>query len=266
MKEPNDDFLNHIISTLRKHEEPYEEGAWERFKTARKVETKARPVIIGLWKWGAAAAAAVTAIFLISKIYFSSNNNIDTNLPINIVTNNTEKITKDSGKTTAIAASPEVKKYGETEHQKSPVARIIATPANRTAANINHENINDISTSAPSPFITTPSRQPATLPEVAQQEPPKKNDRIDFWRNKIIEGNEQPKQTTIKPENNILLSTTQPSIKQVPSKEKNKRWQPSLYVSPLFNDQGVDMGYGFSLGYAINDKIKISSGIAHTKL
>ncbi len=44
------------------------------------------------------------------------------------------------------------------------------------------------------------------------------------------------------------------------------KWQSSLYLSPTYSELGVSMGYGYSIGYAVNNRVKINTGIAYTKI
>jgi hypothetical protein len=90
MKEPNEDFLEQIKNALFDHEEPYEEGAWERF-AAKNINTK-KPVVISIGKWALAAAAVLAGVVLMVQYFTIHNIEKPTNTTIPVVQNtNTQK-------------------------------------------------------------------------------------------------------------------------------------------------------------------------------
>ncbi|MFT4095309.1 MAG: hypothetical protein QM640_16895 [Niabella sp.] len=264
MKEPNDDFLEHIKSVLRDHEEPYDAGAWERF-TEKQTTVKTRPVI-SFRRWAAIAAAIIAGILILSR-FFNTENNLTVPSSPNIVTdhkksdNHEPAITKPGNNTAVTPPSP-------AEPNGKQFA--VLPPDNKIpAADTQNEKIFVIK--APGTGIILPQKPISDTavmnkPAIAARQPqrPEKNS-IDFWQNKIID-NQQTEKNPRKQDRQLAIAGGQPVIAPNSTQEKNRKWQPSLYISPVFGDKGVNMGYGFAMGYAVNDKVKISSGIAHAKV
>lgn len=266
MEELNNDIFNHIKEVLRNHEEPYDEGAWERFKAAQPAPTITVPVkrpIKRLWKW-TAAAAAIAGILLFARIYYYSvdstplqpENDVVTTSPFSDTTSTHVAISSDA------PTSPDSNlATSDFTHLSSSVA----TPKLHTSiAHTQFTTTPSIDLQSKEDDITIISNKPITplSYEMDQKESKPNNNNVDFWKHKSIPNNPE---NTIPQQHKPLLATASDN-KEKHQSEKGKKWQPSLYVSPVFGDQGIDIGYGVAVGYAINDKIRISSGIAHTKI
>lgn len=272
MTESNDDIFNHIKSVMRHHEEPYDEGAWERFN-ATQAPVPVKKGAIRMWKWAMAAAAALAAVVVLSRIWNVSTPAHDSAPEVATVTpapiDSSPAIARNSS--ISLPPAPDAANGGTGSandyyiSQTVPENHAAARPPTKlslvglTQRSIGSANTNTLIV-APEPIRQSPG-------QVAVNEPVKKAE-IDFWKNKVER--DAPATT---PENRpsyqtppVQVAITRPERTAQPRKEKNNKWQPSLYVSPLFGDQGIDMGYGVAVGYAINDKIKISSGIAYNKL
>jgi hypothetical protein len=276
MIDSNDDIFNHIKSVMRDHEEPYDEGAWERFKAAGAPAPAKKGSVINMWKWAIAAAAVVAVVFFVARIFNSTNTG---NHP---QVENLASSGADSSAPVAVAP-PEIKteppvilpgnvpqpvdRYaGNTPLNDNIASRPAVTPGSLSSSVTAATTTPGIIQRPPS-VISAPAQvhlSPQIPNQTAQQTPPAN---VDFWKNKAV-----PNTTTItnnpppyKTEEKQLVMNA-PKLTDKPRKEKNSKWQPSLYVSPLLGDLGIDMGYGVALGYAINDKIKISSGVAYSKL
>lgn len=269
MKEPNDNIFNHIKEALRTHEEPYDEGAWERFAGANAGHKKTKVLGFIMWKWIAAAAAVIAGIILLPRLLDTGESD-NTSSPVTVV------------------SVPQNVPADSAGYRKSETKIVAELPGAPLPAHKNSErNIHFGTTAAAIPNAVIPSTvalppngiqpKPVTVPVVT---PPgngnevtnvpydgKPRQQVDFWRNKVIE-NKIPEDNPAEKDrrNNIMVATAAPAAEKRKHSGKESKWQPSLFISPVFGDLGVNMGYGFSLGYAINDKLKISSGVAHTKI
>lgn len=278
MIESDDDIFNHIKSVMRDHEEPYDEGAWERFK-AVSTPVPVKKGAVSMWKWAMAAAAVVTAVLFLARIFNSST-------PTPDPSESTEHLAAIPADSSAnITRIEPASQPGESAILADEAKKEINTIYNNNRENNIHKYNNNQLTAAYKPgmrSVTTDLRptviqsssritppQPLVIvpqaPVTAIHQPAQK--RVDFWKNQV-EVTDAPKTTNtpVYRDEEKQLAVTKPLLTDKPRKEKNKKWQPSLYVSPLFGDLGIDMGYGVSVGYAINDKIRISSGVAHTRL
>ncbi|MCH5685599.1 hypothetical protein LWM68_15865 [Niabella sp. W65] len=229
-----------------------------------------------MWNWAIAAAAVVTVVFFVARIFNSTNTGGHPQVE------NLASTSADSSAPVAVAP-PEIKteppvilpgnvpqpvdRYaGNTPLNDNIASRPAVTPGSLSSSVTAATTTPGIIQRPPS-VISAPAQvhlSPQMPNQAAQQTPPAN---VDFWKNKAV-----PNTTTItnnpppyKTEEKQLVMNA-PKLTDKPRKEKNSKWQPSLYVSPLLGDLGIDMGYGVALGYAINDKIKISSGVAYSKL
>ena len=263
---------------MRNHEEPYDEGAWERFKAAP-APVAVKKGAVSMWKWAMAAAAVITTVFFMARVFNTSAPGSDPSS----VTEGLASTPVDSSVNNIAQATPEIQPGspaipgGElnelTDGHSDGIAAL--NPNDEAAsslyvfkpgiqsANVNkHGVIPGVSTAivAP-PALLVPAKDPvAAVPGARKPE-------VNFWKPHIE--TEAPQLATTPrayKEEEKYIAASRPVVKEKPVKEKNRKWQPSLYVSPLFGDLGIDMGYGVSVGYAINDKVKISSGVAYNKL
>lgn len=251
MKEPRDEFLEQIKKTLLGHEEPYDEGAWERF-AAKNLQAKNKKPVVPIWKW-AAAAAAVLAGALILLQYF--------NAP--------DVVTK-QGNSPAPMAQTDATTQPPVKDSTAPAidnnaGQAATDPDGHLAAGKHIHHI-------PAPVVTgataaTTNQNPplaAQPPKEQQPAPAEKPAQKGFWETGVEKQDvavEKPAQQ----ENKQVLAINQSAQKRK-EEEARSKWKSSLYVSPNFAGNGINMGYGYSLGYAVNDKIRISSGIAYTKV
>ncbi len=271
--ESNDDIFNHIKSVMRDHEEPYDEGAWERFKAMPAAPVK-KGGVVSMWKWATAAAAVIAGVFILARVFNGPD-------PLQ----HTESVAfkaLDSSATIA-QATPEGKSKPDGDFEKTEEAtgnsnHNIAVEKSATAAPLYaykpgarpviagtlSNNISPVL----QPLVTAPLLPVKTGEVTPSVTPDTEKPEINFWKNRIETPNPQIAQTPVykEKEEDKFIAVNRPSLTVKPEKEKNKKWQPSVYVSPQFGDLGIDMGYGVSVGYAINDKVKISSGIAYNKL
>ena len=259
MKEPRDEFLEQIKNTLLGHEEPYDKGAWERF-AARNLQSKKKKPVVPIWKW-AAAAAAVLAGALILLQYF--------NAP--------DAVTKPGKNTTPMARIDETRQSPVTDSTAPAMAPNAGLAVADSRDNLTtRQQINSIpvETHFNQTAITQNPVAHTPLPEAQQlktqqtpqvQSPGEKPAQKAFWESGVEKQDvavEKPAQQ----DNKQPLAIHQPAQKRIADEEGRGKWKSSLYVSPNFAGNGIDMGYGYSLGYAVNDKVRISSGIAYTKV
>ncbi|GAB3428636.1 hypothetical protein [Niabella aquatica] len=265
MKEQNDDIFNHLKSVLQNHEELYDEGAWERFAAGNKPAVK-RNAVVAMWKW-AVAAAVIAGLILITGV-FDTGKKDNINIPLAgdmEAHHQSADSNKLSGNNTLASAEQKedivsFDKKNSTVHNNNG---IIVFAAPKTATQSRAVLVQPGPTVIPAAL---PDKSPETAHVPAIQELQAQQPEIDFWKNKIVEDNNQDQKAVLKDNARLITVSTAASAEKRNRGEKSSRWQPGIFISPLFGDLGVNMGYGFSLGYAINDKIRISSGIAHTKV
>ena len=264
MKEQNDDIFNHLKSVLRDHEEPYDEGAWERFAAKGKAAAKKAPVI-AMWKW--AVAAAVIAGVALGVFNMGKEDDIDKPLAVDVQVNNKPADSSAPSGNNALVRAEQKENISsfdkEEKDMRNSATAVLPQPFHKAI-------VSQTGWARPDTVLTPSVRpEPGKQPQVAnapitdkQQAQPV----VDFWKNKVVEDNRQEQKPVLKDNNSILIASASEPTEKKKRSEKSSKWQPGIFISPLFGDLGMNMGYGFSLGYAINDKIKISSGVAHTKI
>lgn len=267
--------MEQIKSTLLGHEEPYEEGAWERF-AAKNISTGTTPKpkpVVPIWKWAAAAAAVLAGAILLLQ-YFNAPDTATT-LP-------------DGGKT--IVKTNEGTRPSVTDTQApmtdTATQQIVTIPENNFNNHINnnrnigrymiqppamHDDLlqKDIAAKTDNAAIT-PAKPLITQQQPAQQQSQtqpgeQKPTNKPFWESGIEQQGVANNTKPASQQNNNAVAVSQPTPR-ADKAGKNSRWLSSIYVSPNFASEGVNMGYGYSLGYAISDKVSVSSGIAYTKV
>lgn len=268
---------------MRNHEEPYDEGAWERFKAAPAPVTVKKGAV-GMWKWAMAAAAVITAVFFLARVFNTSapgndpssvtdglaSNPVDSS--VNSITQATPEIQSESPAMPAEGLNELTDAHNNTLtaiHQKDGAPALYNYKPGVRSARVNFKEgiIQGIGApahiTAPPPALI-PSRQNIATVTVSSTPKPE----VNFWKTRVEPNTPQISNSTtpVYKQEEKYIAASRPVVKEKPVKEKNRKWQPSLYVSPLFGDLGIDMGYGVSVGYAINDKVKISSGVAYNKL
>lgn len=273
MNEPLDDFLEQIKSTLLSHEEPYDKGAWERFAANNIPTTKKRSStgVIPIWKWAAAAAAILAGAILLSQYLISPNKTRDAavaNHPT--ITNGKNTTTMPEQGTISIptdsnTVTADITGNIHTENANSHIKKMDAGKHALTGTDYNLNKSND------NTFLNVPKNDaiahqpvPSPLPPQQPQQTGEQTN-IPFYKNKIVT-DDVAKSTTPLPKDNRNTNNIPTQTADVHKKQGSSRWLSSLYVSPTFGSHDVNMGYGYQLGYAVNDKVRISSGIAYTKV
>jgi len=264
MEDHQDDFLKHIKEVLRNHEEEYQPGAWEQFSRQHVQASPAKAGrVVPLWKRIAVAAAVLAGVLLIAD-YF---------------------VTKDSAPPPDIAKDTPVEPKNGTAVTdqtvpSSPQSDVALSPPplpgrqlpasgiqQRVTAALQNENNGQLAQNdllkqppvfpEPSPVLVETPAPAAQTPEKARPAP--------FTPNRVTPPREEtPRQPAANPYNQRPLFAHE--LPEAREDRRSKKWTPSVYISPMFGESDVNMGYGIALGYAVNDKIKISAGVAHNKM
>ncbi len=267
---------------MRHHEEAYDEGAWERFKLASSPVAPVKKGAVPIWKWAMAAAAVVTTIFFLARVFDASAPVSDPASPIakaastpvdSPVNNITQAIPEIPSEHPVVSGGVSELTDGYDNnlaaiHQNNVAPALIHyKPGIRLAGvNLKPGVIQGLGAPihiiAPPPSLIPPQQNINTAVVSDTKKP-----EVDFWKTRVETDVPNVANTAkaYKEEQKYMVAARPQSTKKS-DKENNRKWQPSLYVSPLFGDLGIDVGYGVSVGYAINDKIKISSGVAYNKL
>lgn len=249
------ELIEHITAQLQNHEETYPNGAWERFSEK---DNKKR----GIAYWPLWAAAAL--IFIFGGVFFALNN-IDQKKDI--------AITKPKAQQNATAdrnsnANIETKTNPTSLKLNNDTAPVNNLAANRPAKIT--ESIKPLSTEQTSYTFINTSAQLA----------PVNNNLLDNKLAGANLSNLRTKQFDILTEKKKAQPTAQTTFEKLlaqdsyanqqksPSKTNgNSKWQPDVYIAPAMgNDNKVTMNYGFSLSYAIANKLSISSGVSYASI
>jgi len=245
------ELIEHIATQLKNHEETYPNGAWERF--SEKEKKKRRIVYWPLW------AAALILVF--GGVFFTLNNaSQKTNL------------------TTAKTKTPQNSITGLNNH----------APAKNSTDQLNENTIvlNNLNgTKLPvktAERTTLPLKENKQYSDVDNSEylvPVNTNlldnklagNNISTFSSKNFEILTEKKKTAPNKKvtfEELLAQDTRANQHKTSSKtNENSKWQPDVYVAPAMgNDNKVNMNYGFSLSYAIANKLSISSGISYASI
>ncbi|MFD2583848.1 hypothetical protein ACFSR6_15215 [Pedobacter vanadiisoli] len=246
------ELIEHIATQLKNHEETYPNGAWERF--SEKEKKKRRIVYWPLW-----AAAALILVF--GGVFFTLNNaNQKTDL------------------TTAKTKTPRNSITGLNNH----------APAKNSTDQLNENTIvlNNLNgTKLP---VKTAERTTLPLEENKQYSDVNNSEylvpvntnlldnklagnNISTFSSKNFEILTEKKKTAPNKKvtfEELLAQDSRANQHKTSSKtNENSKWQPDVYVAPAMgNDNKVNMNYGFSLSYAIANKLSISSGISYASI
>ncbi|MBO9595718.1 MAG: hypothetical protein J7599_22640 [Niabella sp.] len=263
MEDHQDDFLKHIKGVLRDHEEEYRPGAWEQFSRQHLQAAPAKPArVIPLWKRAAVAAAVLVGVFLIANYFITSHNP----LPGNIAKEGPHPGKRDTGSQNSTSPSrpdvtPSVDPSSENQdaaRQKEPGMVTPFDPAGEQEQIAQHDPLNA------SPAI--PDNPPSVAVPPAGQEPVKQTPAVNNppAQHPVQPARPAPYEVTSRPNNTTPMTALFPEPSR--DRDRSRKWVPSLYISPMFGETDVNVGYGISLGYAVNDRIKVSAGVAHNKL
>ncbi|SDH65763.1 hypothetical protein SAMN05421827_13425 [Pedobacter terrae] len=248
------ELIEHITAQLQNHEEAYPNGAWERFS-----EKKNKKRSIAYWPlWAAAALIFIVAgaIFTlnhtaqkenlaITKPKIKSNPAISGNTNTNLhAKNDTEQLNDNIKPSTNLTSGRPTQTAGVaesvTEQQNNYSFLNTAAALNPVNHNLLDNKLSEINLSS------LKSKQFDILTEKKKPQPI--NTTTDFEK---------------------LLAHDSYVNQQKPTDKAtgNAKWQPDVYVAPAMgNDNKVTMNYGFSLSYAIANKLSISSGVSYASI
>ncbi|WP_426324830.1 hypothetical protein [Pedobacter sp. R-06] len=248
------ELIEHITAQLQNHEETYPNGAWERFSEKK---NKRR----GIAFWPLWAAAALILIF--GGVFFAQNNS-------------------DQKKDIAIT-KPKVQQNATADANSNTN---IETKIDSTSLNNDKAPVNNLAANRPAKI--TESTKPLLTAEqtsysfinTLEQLAPVNNNLLDNKLAGANLSNLQTKQFDILTEKKnpqpiaqtsfekLLAQDSYANQQKLPSKTNvNSKWQPDVYIAPAMgNDNKVTMNYGFSLSYAIANKLSISSGVSYASI
>ncbi|MCX2575017.1 hypothetical protein [Pedobacter sandarakinus] len=251
------ELIEHITTQLQNHEEPYPQGAWERF--SEKKDDKRRGFVL----WPLWTAAAILLIF--SGIFFY---NSDNQVP-------SVELVKNVGKK---PTNGEIPVEGAKVIEKSAAVKM----ENRIERQANTKKPLDANynTESPGTIETKMNATEGNLPDAFASVSSKFNldnniTNIDLAKplsaksiEPMLQHNEQAKPRVRTFEDLLAMDSKQNEQKgQLPKPSKNQKWEQDVYVAPAMgNDNKVNMNYGFSLSYAIANKLSISSGVSYASL
>ncbi|SFA59758.1 hypothetical protein SAMN04488511_12345 [Pedobacter suwonensis] len=245
------ELIEQITAQLQNHEEAYSNGAWERFSEKEKKKR-------GIAFWPLWAAAAL--IFIVAGVFFTLNNTAQKQMVV---------ITKPKVKSDAADG-------GHTDtHSKNDLAQL----NNNTNPSTNLITGRPIQTSS----IAKPSTEQQnnysllnaseTLDQVNHNLLENKLSAINLSGLKskpfeiLTEKKTQPIGTPTDFEKLLAHDSYVNQQKPADKSGGNSKWQPDVYVAPAMgNDNKVTMNYGFSLSYAIANKLSISSGVSYASI
>ena len=247
------ELIEHITAQLQNHEETYPNGAWERFSEKKNNRR-------GIAYWPLWAAAALILIF--GGVFFAQNN-IDQKKQALVIKPKAQQIPAADGNTNVV-----------TETKTNPTSLNNDTNTlNKLAANRSIKITESIN-----PLLTKQSNYPFV--NTVEQLTPVNNNLLDSKLAGANLSNLKSKQFNILVENKKPQPRTQTNFEKLLAQDSyvnqqkpadkasgNSKWQPDVYVAPAMgNDNKVTMNYGFSLSYAIANKLSISSGVSYASI
>lgn len=273
MKPVDDELFAHIKDSLTEHEEAYVPGAWERF------EKKSKPKTPWLWFAGLSSAAAVLLIgFALFYTADKGQNNNDLTQQVHHKPGQ-----ENAGPVTGIAEGPEPAKSAienlnttVTENKNLVEQRTNNNaPSNPIIVGLKHHIIVDPMKAAateqspvsvtqgtfkPEPVVLTDKKE-LTVAAVMKNETAKP---IVLKKDSVETNKPRSFQEFLEEEvksNRAVAAASKSSAK------KNDKWEMGLMVAPsIGNAKKLNMGYGFSMDYALSNKVSISSGISYNEM
>jgi len=250
------ELIEHIATQLQNHEEAYSEGAWERFSE------KKRRRGIAYWPMWAAAMLVLTA----GALFFTLNKGTDSN---NLVKVQPQK--QPSEQTEA----------GSNTTQQSAMAQSIK-PTTPAQANLNPSQTqvegkdNTLYHNTPltnttlSGYPANAELIPASVLNDRQLAVQQHNPALTSFTERNFElavDHKKPKPVKMTFEDLLAQDSKVNQMATTTKNNQNSKWQPGVYVAPsMGNDNKLNMNYGFSLSYAIANKVSISSGVSYSSI
>jgi hypothetical protein len=249
------ELIEHITAQLQNHEEAYSNGAWERFS-----EKKNKKRGIAFWPLWVAAAL----IFIFGGIFLAQNN-----------TDRKKEVAITKPKADHNPAQGNADILISPKNMKPSLNKDI----NKHSAAVNNlaNNQSIIATENSKP-IPEQQRGYAVFNTPAELNPVNHNlldnklsginlSNIKSKEFEILTENKKPQPSTQTNFEKLLAQDNYANQQKPADKARNSKWQPDVYVAPAMgNDNKVTMNYGFSLSYAIANKLSISSGVSYAAI
>lgn len=271
MKPLDDELFAHIKESLTEHEEAYIPGAWERF------EKKDRKKLLWPWFTGLSSAAAV---LLIGFILFYTEDKTQNNERQQQVGNITVKQNTDATadqvagipkpRTTVEKLKPETaghknmlaqKRNNGSEQnpvmvpvrisdaKKQPAPSAVQPAVSASEGLIAARDI--VLAGSKKDMILTPGHTNVVTRVIADEEDSAKVNKTRSFQEFL--------DSEMKSKHAVAASKS--------SAKKNNKWEMGLMIAPsVGNAKKLNMGYGVSMGYALSDKVSISSGISYNEI
>lgn len=249
------ELIEHIATQLQNHEEVYPDGAWERF--SKKENKKRRIAYWPLW-------AAAALIFVFAGVFFAQNN---TGKKTDIVVNKTkteQNLPADIQPNAKIASKTNISPLND-----GTIA--LNTPVNTKRSTQLAEKTNPVVIETNKDF-TFASTSPDLAPVNANLLDNKlAGSNISTYNSKNFEILTEKKKPVAREKRTFEELLAQDSranqLKSNVKTNESSKWKPDVYVAPAMgNDNKVNMNYGFSLSYAIANKLSISSGVSYASI
>lgn len=255
IKLPEDELITHIRESLMAHEEEYAPGAWEDF-----IEDKRKKRGLFFWLGGLSSAAAVLLIgfglfFVLNKkdlpknteITGTKSNKNEPVLPIRpevipgVSSEQKQGVSKSDTENNGISVNNDVSGDGEVT-ESGKVATNLSANEPRSAI-VSLELVQpDVNPGSKSEQVVPQERVIVTVPA---------GDKKQSFEDFLLGESKQ----------NRIANTGKSTDK------KESKWEMGLVVAPSFgNSKKLNMGYGVSMGYALSDKVSISSGISYNEM
>ncbi|TCD10622.1 hypothetical protein EZ449_09780 [Pedobacter frigidisoli] len=248
------ELIERIATQLQSHEENYSPGAWERFSEK---ENKRR----GFLYWPLWTAAAV--ILIIGALFFSLDKKGNQN---HIVVTKPKVETKISPENTnQKPVSTDENNPILSNNPKSADQNLVANDISKKSILI--ENSNQKNSSQ----LNIVTKSDEIIKNYNSLENSLTGINLSNSKNKsfkIVTAEKKPqpiKKTTFE---DLLAQDSKADQYKAASKNSiDSKWEPGVYIAPAMgNDNKVNMNYGFSLSYAVANKLSISSGVSYASL
>ena len=255
IKLPEDELITHIRESLMAHEEEYAPGAWEDF-----IEDKPKKRGLFFWLGGLSSAAAVLLIgfglfFVLNKkdlpknteITGTKSNKNEPVLPIRpevipgVSSEQKQGVSKSDTENNGISVNNDISGDGEVT-ESGKVATNLSANEPRSAI---------VSLGLVQPDVNPGSKSEQVVPQERVIVTVPAGDKKQSFEDFLLGESKQ----------NRIANTGKSTDK------KESKWEMGLVVAPSFgNSKKLNMGYGVSMGYALSDKVSISSGISYNEM
>ena len=232
-----DEWVSRIAAQLREHEEPYPEGAWERY------EARGRIVLIkrSLTPWMSGVAAAI--VLLVGIIYLWPETQVQEVFPISTL--DPQRPTQTNEK----LLQPGQEGSSSVSIQSDETAQVVADPNGVTAEpnlvlselEIQYATFAALDRDQSDLAVLSTESNSVVLAERVHSDGSSEAERIA---------------ALVSLEANTLATTVTPL-----SNQEEKRWDVGLMLAPSLTTEQLNLGGGLTVAYQINDRISIRSGV-----